>query len=1095
MPELIDGHLVQLNSLPLPSAALVLDVRGVQDDDVTERLRVEIADLASEMQAYEINHWRHLPTFLSFLTLERPSVQYIDALKKQKQPQQSADQTATTESGLFPWTDDSNPDAPFDTFKQRVDALTLEIDRVRRNRIVAFQDLSKTGRVGQTRRDPTVRVMFVTDANNPQSLSSAAIYASQFRERFRQRERPGQPPLVHLSVLCLDNKTEENATRTLVEHLCWEGKWEHLDAIFINEQYNAEGALLTGPIQTYLAELILYVMLLIPPLNLLSETLQTGADLAQDEQSNGQASTLDLPPTTYTVGMATIEHSARWGHRWLNYSLATSMIQMLQDKKGASQHEEQLAHTQMEKWFQDWRAEIITAIPDKVPANIPGLKAIPNAERAVKNPDEVFPDQRLAWKMTETSLQALQEHHQSLLTFYEDPEPTRNLQAAIDSIPAIEQRLRDWEERDPAFKKGTPLVSAQDKAQNILGKHMTTSRGAIPRAGMQLRELNTIINTFRNHLGSETIDIPQQCKDLKKQGEASLKHLDRRSKMFPLFASLLHLQRPMVFFNVLWIVVLVMIVIVLGLGEAANIMLANNINSPALGFILGLLENNSFGGSFIWLLLIVVDLGLALYFTRTMWRNKYSALGVEVICLVLLLLTFVCSLVFDLALSSLLSGDRTGIMAAIAWIKPFGVVLGALFLIVAMIETIYFVIWRRAFLRDRDVVLARMNQLHQQNIQAVKEFIANSIALEILVRTGLTDPNGGNSPYQKSIIYLQKSLNDILVKTQAQQKMASRRLGSSMSSVQPVSPARSRASGEWLRLRIREEYLDIPTLVDGYKRLQSFLEKDNDQVRRFTELLLRIMGQEVPAQIEQQFRAKTPLTNYDQHQARLLLEVMVSIILRFAQEPDSIGSLSAIHDRYETLKDGYLRELPVIGVLINSLDQQISHVTISPIPNEEQEGMLVRPEDRLQLATEALATWGQVLWDHQDPRLDGCLSRQGVLAKLMTDPDYDPLALMRQIGVRVTPFANSLRVGQQGEGYLLLSPSDQSRRFRQSLNIDSTSIHVTEFPDNERLLLFSIQRYVSPLYQNNGGGQAALGPGAAALPALPPGNPNASQGA
>jgi hypothetical protein len=842
------------------------------------------------------------------------------------------------------------------------------------------------------------------------------------------------------------------------------------------------------------------VLLLIPPLNLLSDTLQTGADITyeQEAQDNGQTLPLGLPRTTYTVGMATIEHSARWGHRWLNYSLATTMIEMLQDRAGASPYEESLVHAQMEQWFNKWRANIVTAIPNQVPANIPGLKAIPNAERAATGPDKVFPDQGIKPKMPETSVKALKDHHQNLLKYYGGSEPTQNLQAAIDSIPIVEQRLRDWEESDPAFKKGTPLVSAQSEAQNVLGNrdHLTTSKGAVPRAGVQLRELNTIINAFRNGR-QETLDMQGLRGDLDKKGHDALEELEEQSLRFPFFASVLRWKSPMVFFSVLLIMALAIVAIVLGLGEAANIMLANNVTSPALDFILGLLEVNSFGFFLIWFILIVADIGLAVLFTREMWRKSYGAWRVEINFLVLLTLTFLFSLVFDFALVSLLSGDRTGIIAWLAPIKPIGVILGLIALLMFVVEVIYFVIWQRNFLHDREAVLANMNGLHRQNIEAIKTFIADSIALELLARTGLTDPHGGTSPYQKSIAGLQKNLSEILVKTQNQQKLAARRLGGTMSSTQPVMAGRSRHAGEWLRLRIREEFLDIPTLVEGSKRLQSFLEKDNEQVRRFTELLLRVMGQEVPAQIEQQFRAKTPLTNYDQHQTRLLLEVLVSIILRFAQDPSAIGTMDAIHDRYETLRDGYLRELPVIGVLIHSLDQQITHVAISPIPSDDQGGMLVRPEDRIQLATEAFATWGQVLWDHQDQRLDSCLSRQGVLAKLMSDPDYDPLALMRQIGVRVTPFANSQRVGQQGEGYLLLSPSDQSRRFRQSLNIDSTSIRVMEFPDNERLLLFSIQRYVSPLYQGPGSAQSqtALGPGSGAAAALQsPGQSSSANG-
>ena len=47
----------QQSSLPLPSATLVIDVRGV-GEDVVEMLKIEVENLSSEMKLQNVRHWR-----------------------------------------------------------------------------------------------------------------------------------------------------------------------------------------------------------------------------------------------------------------------------------------------------------------------------------------------------------------------------------------------------------------------------------------------------------------------------------------------------------------------------------------------------------------------------------------------------------------------------------------------------------------------------------------------------------------------------------------------------------------------------------------------------------------------------------------------------------------------------------------------------------------------------------------------------------------------------------------------------------------------------------------------------------------------------
>src|SRR5205807_4713377 len=79
--NLIEANLAQLGALPLPSATLVIDIRGNSQDDVIERLRVEIADLAGEMKAHNMNHWRFLTDFLSFRVVPPLRAEDVEAIR------------------------------------------------------------------------------------------------------------------------------------------------------------------------------------------------------------------------------------------------------------------------------------------------------------------------------------------------------------------------------------------------------------------------------------------------------------------------------------------------------------------------------------------------------------------------------------------------------------------------------------------------------------------------------------------------------------------------------------------------------------------------------------------------------------------------------------------------------------------------------------------------------------------------------------------------------------------------------------------------------------------------------------------------------
>src|SRR5438045_306712 len=90
------SNLAQRGSLPLPSAALVIDMRNTEENDVMDRLRIEIADLASEMKVHELHHWRYLTDFLSFRTITPLRTEDVEAIRSQQKSQGTQKTSATS---------------------------------------------------------------------------------------------------------------------------------------------------------------------------------------------------------------------------------------------------------------------------------------------------------------------------------------------------------------------------------------------------------------------------------------------------------------------------------------------------------------------------------------------------------------------------------------------------------------------------------------------------------------------------------------------------------------------------------------------------------------------------------------------------------------------------------------------------------------------------------------------------------------------------------------------------------------------------------------------------------------------------------------
>ena len=184
----------QLDIVPIPPGTLVIDLHSIPDD-VLDALRIEIENLASEMNMRHVSHWRYLTDFLHLKKLPLLTYAEIEALAStaQQQLQQRtlsgrAQQEQRRYIDGYHIDDDEEPsfldNLANDELRRNIEESMIEINAIRNNRHQAMGDLGKQGTVGRNAMDPKVRVIFVTDEGEPESLSSASAYAALLKHEY-----------------------------------------------------------------------------------------------------------------------------------------------------------------------------------------------------------------------------------------------------------------------------------------------------------------------------------------------------------------------------------------------------------------------------------------------------------------------------------------------------------------------------------------------------------------------------------------------------------------------------------------------------------------------------------------------------------------------------------------------------------------------------------------------------------------------------------------------------------------------------------------------------------------------------------------------
>jgi hypothetical protein len=154
-------------------------------------------------------------------------------------------------------------------------------------------------------------------------------------------------------------------------------------------------------------------------------------------------------------------------------------------------------------------------------------------------------------------------------------------------------------------------------------------------------------------------------------------------------------------------------------------------------------------------------------------------------------------------------------------------------------------------------------------------------------------------------------------------------------------------------------------------------------------------------------------------------------------------------------------------VLMRNLIEQVKVKFASRI--SKKKGLA---ETDVELATNAMTAWIQLLWEHDEP-LQELLTREGVLGRMERE-NYSPQTMRTKFIIRTAPVNRSMHIGQQTDTYLIAFPSNRGTKLLRELDIARVSV---DFPDEELLALLSLSHYVAMPYKVEEAQPPQLGPG------------------
>ncbi len=1067
--------------LPLPTAALVIDVRGdggnSDDNYILSTLKYEIGTLCQEMCIERINQWRFLTSIIDYMSIGKLSSSelqnYREPYKAQTKGENNVYSSNTSITPEAPVSSNNNPrrtktlmgsvktqsasphhffrnspqrrsldEIPEGNFKNSLRKILSTCDILRTKRVNATIDLGPQGSPGLTRSgEGTVRLIFIADAQSEDSLATAATYAAYLRRETLFQGISELQILLSVTVICLNHDNRGEAPRMLIEALSWGNDitWPHIDSCILTETYSEHGAKISPEEQEEHIEFLLYVLLITDPSQLRIDI--HSPDITALMQESVKCRMLPVEKC-FSIGISSFTYSVRWGRHLLNSSFTEHLAQVLTDRPQSLPSGNKVA---AQRWFDDQLATVENAIPALVAGNMPELNAITKAEAVVKPANAIFPSRSLSVRIGKRSLQALDQYASDLEETYTTSTPS--LQDAVNRKPTIPEYVARWQ-----GDAGSPLMRVLTNAYRVLIDQRffdkSSSKGAISRAQQQLKDLAAVIAERQAQHQGHVIDPAVQRDNLHKQYETERQSLEDLNKQFPLLGKR--------FKGIIATLSLLLWFFIILVASLAGMAWLHNLVFLHAEPILTLFDQEIFGLFNVFNLITVVVVLALLTMTvytciRTLFDAKVSSMRVETALLISLGIFSLFGLIVSFSLTNLV-GDTVA-LGLISWLAPLPYISILTFLIgiiVVVVELGYFLKWHGDMVRERNRIVEDLSCHHKEAIETIRQHLAETFLISLFQRAALIDETGKKEGrYFTAIEQLHLHLRAVQEQAKRRYQMIDQHL-QRITENQTQGPASS-------KLYLREELLDITaltsrlvTLEDGMHTQPYFIE--------LTELLLRSLSAEATDMIirdveQRPYPTSTFLMDNDQHEAHLLFSLIAAEALELSieQPPLTLPSTDLLESRYKALDYHY--QHTAIGDLISQLKSRIA-VHLSKNKKQTQD------KADTELATAALAAWTQVFWE-RDKQLQDVLTQEGVLARMMRK-NYSPETMRAKFIIRVAPLNRSLYIGQQTDTYLVTFPANRGSKLLRELDMAYIPV---KFPDEELLALLSLSHYVSMPYK------------------------------
>jgi hypothetical protein len=386
-----DEHYRDLASIPLPGPALIIDVRkgSEYEPPLVWNLATELDDFVWEMEQHKIYRWRRLKHCIALLKLS----QLPERGQSSERGKFNSDESAED----FTISDPRGTGEKLRSQAELIHVLREKIELVRANRASAIFD--REGRFpAEIRVDPerpVVTVCFMADASDRVSMTSAATYARWLKEARLMGNRqwtldPQQPyvfePLddqenmrskdIRTVMMCFNVDDRIMPLRQLFRVFRSAYEQPVLDKTILLYCYGDNSVQMTNQMQAHQVELILYVLLLSG-----WEMLNAHESSQQELFTRANGEVVDCWPLDL-IGVSSLEYSARWATRWLDYGLAEFICQQLLSTEGKLPEQEVTGHSAWIRWHQE-----NIAFLRELTQTFPVLHVLPEIDALLKSPE------------------------------------------------------------------------------------------------------------------------------------------------------------------------------------------------------------------------------------------------------------------------------------------------------------------------------------------------------------------------------------------------------------------------------------------------------------------------------------------------------------------------------------------------------------------------------------------------------------------------------------------------------------------------------------------------------------------------------------